>query len=362
MQVKESIVVVTGADENYAIGLAVTVRSMLEHLSTDASVLLYVMDGGIAEETKSKLIQSWADSRLEIQWIKPEMKSLEHLVVSGHLNHTTYLRLLIPDILPLSTTKAIYLDSDLLIRKDIAQLWNEPIGKFSVLAGQETGAPYVDAEVVWNKLPSKYSKVGITTPVRNYRDIGMNPRAKIFNAGVLVVNVDFWRKHSISQQAYDCLEKHRKFVLFCDQYALNVVLADTWREIDTRWNQTAHFYNYGGCDDSPFDEDTYRLLKNDPWICHFTWKYKPWMEGCEHPFQSEYFAQMQRTHYTGKPLLCHPDAQPFKVTDVPLVLELPLRKRTWTQWWQKRKTKVSKRLEPLLSLYRGRSDHKRSAA
>ncbi len=362
MERPEPIVVVTGADENYAIGLAVTVRSMLEHLSGDSRVLLYVMDGGIADETKSKLMQSWDDDRIDVLWIKPEMNKLEHLVISGHLNHTTYLRLLIPDILPLSTKKAIYLDSDLLVRQDITRLWNEPIEGFSALAGQETGAPYVDAEVVWRNMPAKYSKVGITTPVRNYREIGMNPLSKIFNAGVLVVNVDFWRKHSIPQQAYECLEKHRDFVLFCDQYALNVVLAESWREIDTRWNQTAHFYTYRSCEESPFEDSVYELLKNDPWICHFTWKYKPWMEGCEHPFQFEYFAQMQRTHYAGLPLLCHPDSQASSIPDLPLVLPLPSHKRTWAQWWQKRKTLVSKRLKPITSLYRRHSAHDRIAA
>jgi lipopolysaccharide biosynthesis glycosyltransferase len=362
MQMREPIVVVTGADENYAIGLAVTVRSMLEHLSPQSRVHLYVMDGGISEDTKVELMNSWSDDRIEIHWLKANMARLGHLVISGHLNHTTYLRLLIPEILPESASKAIYLDSDLLIRRDITELWNEPMDGASALAGQETGAPYVDAEVVWKHLPSKYSKVGITTPVRNYREIGMNPNAKIFNAGVLVVNVDYWREHAIPQQAYECLEKHRDFVLFCDQYALNVVLANTWREIDTRWNQTAHFYNYGNCENSPFDGRTFELLKNDPWICHFTWKYKPWMEGCDHPFQREYIERMQQTHYVGQPLASHPDSPEANIAESPRLIQLPVRKRTWAQWWAKRKMNISKRLIPLTSLYRRQGEDKRNAA
>ena len=342
----DPLVIVTGTDENYSIGLAVTVRSMLFHLNPQRHVEMYLLDGGISPATKQRLLASWVDPRLRIHWLDANMDTLRHLVTAGHLNHTTYLRLLLPDILPAACRKAIYLDSDLLIRRDIGLLWDECLGGQAVLAGQETGAPYVDAKIVFAEQPSKYSKVGITTPIKNYRELGMNPWAKVFNAGLMLINVDYWRKHQIPQQAFECLKQHREHVLFCDQYALNVVLAGKWRELDTRWNQTAHFYNYRGVDDSPFEDEIYRRLKHDPWVCHFTWMYKPWWQGCDHPFAAEFVQQMRLTDWRNHQLEPNPGlAQQTKELNKQGVIP----RRTWSQWLQKRKHKLAQHWERLVT-------------
>ncbi len=73
----------------------------------------------------------------------------------------------------------------------------QPLGEHSVLAGKETGAPFVDAEVALAGKPRKFSKAGTTTPVKNYRQLGLNPHAKFFNAGVLVINVGQWRQRNV---------------------------------------------------------------------------------------------------------------------------------------------------------------------
>lgn len=367
----DPLVVVTGADENYSIGLAVTVQSMLYHLDAARAVQLYVLDGGIRAETKGRLLKSWADPRMTIQWIDADLESLSHLVTSGHLNHTTYLRLLIPAILPSDCQKALYLDSDLLIRRDVGLLWDEPLEGYSILAGQETGAPYVDAAIVFADQPAKYSKVGITTPVKNYRQLGMNPQAKVFNAGILVINVDHWRQNDVPQLAFDCLEENREHVLYCDQYALNVVLADSWRELDTRWNQTAHFYNYANVRESPFDQTTYDMLRYDPWVCHFTWMYKPWWQGCDHPFADEFVEQMRRTDWEHHALAVNPAVAAAEAEAVarkqmirlhPNHADITFRRRTWKQWLERRRQKMSARIRRHFPASTGTHTSQRDAA
>jgi lipopolysaccharide biosynthesis glycosyltransferase len=366
MQMSEPIVVVTGADENYAIGLAVTVRSMLEHLSPNSQIVLYVLDGGITEPTQEKIMQSWEDDRMTIHWLKPEMKRLEGLVTSGYLNHTTYLRLLIPDLLPASVNKVLYLDSDLLIRKDITELWQMDCSDVSVLAAIEGSSPYVDSEVVWKDQSQRYSRLGTTAPVANYRELGMNPTNKIFNAGILVINLEDWRNRDVPHLAYKCLHDYRDYVLFCDQYALNVVLADSWKEIDPRWNQSASFYIYEDFRYSPLDEETFLNLRDDPWICHFTSKLKPWWLGLDHPFQAEFVELMQKTSWIRHQLLPHPDSQKHRQQVVSSTdsthLVLPRRKRTWPQWWDKRKRKLSNYLTRSLRNPGQRTDDHRKAA
>jgi lipopolysaccharide biosynthesis glycosyltransferase len=297
---EDELVVVAGADERYSIGIAVTIRSALQHLDKSRRVRLYVLDGGIESDTRQDLLRFWEDPRLQVEWISADMDSLRDLITDGYLNHTTYLRLLIPQILPSSTKKVLYLDSDLLIRKDLGMLWDEELGDHAILAGQETSTPYVDSKVVFVDQPLKYSKLGTTSPVRNYRELGMNPTNKVFNAGILLINLEKWRSENIPMQARQCLAEHREHVLFCDQYALNVVLANSWRELDTRWNQTASCYIYENAEESPFDVSTYDKLMTDPWICHFTSQRKPWHHDYEHPYKTEFLSFLEGTRWMKK--------------------------------------------------------------
>ncbi|TWU37409.1 glycosyltransferase family 8 protein [Novipirellula artificiosorum] len=336
VQNSEPLVVVTGADENYAIGLVVTIRSMLCHLDPGRRVQLHVFDGGIQRGTKNRILKSWADRRLEVHWHDIEMSQLSHLVTSGYLNHTTYLRLLIPSLVPPTVEKVIYLDSDLLVRKDISILWEEPMEDHSALAALELASPYVDAEVVFANQPLKHSRLGTATPIANYRELHLDPRAKVFNAGMLVINVAQWRQEQIPEQAYQCLEDHRDHVLYCDQYALNVVLHGKWRELDSRWNQTAHYYAYKCCDHSPLEEPTFSNLANDPWICHFTWIHKPWFRDSGHPFGDEFVWQMRQTAWARYRLKSNPD-HPGPARQ----------RRTMKQWLERRVSKAKLRLARL---------------
>ena len=347
----QTITIVTGADENYAIGLAVTLRSAIDHLGPDRKLDVYVIDGGILEETRLKLLASWNDPRVTISWKNPKLDSLDGFVTTDYLNRSTYLRLLIPEIVPESTTKVIYLDSDLLITQDLGLLWDEPIDDFAILAGQEVGAPYVDAAIVFADDSKKYSRVGITTPIKNYRELGMDPYAKVFNAGILVVNVAKWRAMDVPGLAHKCLIDHREHVLFCDQYALNVVLANDWREIDSRWNLTASFFEYSSVLNSPFSSTVYDELASGAWILHFTGKLKPWHDNFALPIGLDYFSSLDSTAWRGlrpawtnsnKPT--RPERSNSTSDATFSILSIPQKtKRTWGAWWVKRKFKFRSR-------------------
>lgn len=351
------LVVVTGADENYSIGLAVTVTSMLHHLGTDRNVDLHVLDGGITPQTRGRLLASWDDPRVNVHWHKIEMKDFGHLVIAGHLNHSTYLRLLIPSLLDSGVSKAIYLDSDLLVRRDLGVLWDEPMNGNSVLAGAEISTPYVDSEIVFATEPRKFSKLGTTRPIANYRELGFSPQAKVFNAGILVIDVDHWRRENVPHAVYQCLEEHREHVLFCDQYALNVVLHRQWGELDSRWNQNSHFYTYKRCRDSPLDQTTFDALQ-DPWICHFTWIHKPWFSDCDHPFASEFVNHMRRSAWIDHQLQPNPAINRVGELEHPTQIEQS--KRTWRQWMDRRRNRIIKRLEKL-GVKNPSSQHRQSA-
>jgi lipopolysaccharide biosynthesis glycosyltransferase len=157
-------------------------------------------------------------------------------------------------------------------------------------------------------------------PVPNYRDLGIAPSAKYFNAGVMVVDVGRWRDEAIGRRSLEALERHREHVIWWDQYALNVTLTGRWGELDGRWNQVAHLHVYPSWAESPVDRQVFERLRDDPWIVHYCSSSKPWHADCRHPWTGEFFRVLDSTPWRGwRPTAPGPRPQPAP----------PPRRRRW---------------------------------
>src|SRR5262245_31380634 len=136
-------VVVLAADENFAMPLAATVRSVLDHLASDRKLRVFVLDGGITDATKDRLVRSWSDERCQVTWLNVAPSLLGCVPISGHASAANYYRILMPRLLPMDVTRAIYLDADLIVRHDLAELWECDLGERLCLAAQDCAAPYL---------------------------------------------------------------------------------------------------------------------------------------------------------------------------------------------------------------------------
>lgn len=290
-----SIVVVCAADNRYAMQVAVTIRSILENLNGTRKLTQFIIDGGIKEHNKRKILRGIDPKRCEIKWIpKPDalLGKIEILRDFGigdniaepkHITIATYYRILIPELLPREYKKAIYLDSDLILNTDLVQLWDIDMAENHLLAVQDQGAPYVS------------SPAGLM----NYKELGISANSKYFNAGVLVINLEKWRASSISSQALEYLKNKRDLIRWHDQDVLNMVLAGKWQDIHPGWNQMPEVYSCLSWKDSPFLEDVYNDLVHNPYIIHFAIPAKPWNSREEHPFNDLFFKYLDMTAWSG---------------------------------------------------------------
>lgn len=297
MKSQDSIVVVSGADDAYTLPLAVTIASAIETLAADRRLEVFILDGGITDSSKKRLHASWDDPRVEVNWVSVNRELFQKFPVSHHVNASTYMRLAIAEYLPDSVERAIYLDADMLVCKDLGCLWDEPQGDAAALAVQDYAAPYIDASTSLEDFQKAAPYLAAVNPIANYRDLQLPADAPYLNGGMLVINVRAWRERGLTKRFFECLDVHREHVLWWDQYALNVVLAGDWRELDLRWNQGAHLFVYPHPDDSPFDSTTYQQIVDDPWIVHFCSPDKPWNYFCRHPSTRAFRRQVQQTDW-----------------------------------------------------------------
>ncbi|AKG20952.1 glycosyltransferase family 8 protein [Calothrix sp. 336/3] len=252
------IPVIFAADDKYAMPLAVTACSIFANLDSNTKLRIFIIDGGITEVNKQKIANSLDPQRCDIRWLSLPKKLPQGMKISGHISTAAYYRLLIPELLPDNYEKIIYLDCDLLLNRDIKQLWDIDIADNYILAVQEIRFPCINSGLV------------------NYKQLNIPGDWKYFNSGVLVINLKKWRSENITQKAIQYLEQHQEDIRFHDQDALNAILAGNWGELDPRWNQTPFIYEYKSWRESPFTEESFKNILNEPWIIHFASSFKPW--------------------------------------------------------------------------------------
>jgi len=296
---REPISIVLAADETYAMPLAVTVKSVLLSLSQLQQLHVYVMDFGLTELSRQRILSSLNDNRLSITWLSPELEVIASLPVDDNLSCAAYARLLIVDLLPASVERVIYLDSDLLVLHDLIELWQIPFDTAACLAVQDIAAPWFDSEVVLSNYDKCSSYLAAVRPIANYRELGLSASTPYLNSGVLVINVRKWREMNVAQLAFDCLNACRNHAFWYDQYALNVVLHNLWGQLDLRWNQGSQIYVYPSWQDSPLNQSSFRQLRSAPFIVHFTTKNKPWHLENRHPWRGRYFKTLDKTAWAG---------------------------------------------------------------
>jgi lipopolysaccharide biosynthesis glycosyltransferase len=138
-----------------------------------------------------------------------------------------HMRMFIPYFIPEEFGKVIYMDVDMIVNDDISKLWNTDMKDYTIAAVQDV----------------RIKVFGNFQAVVNYRQLGFNAETRYFNTGLLLLNIHQWRKGDLTPEIFQCIEKNRKFAIYPDQYGLNVVFANNWLEIDTKWSWSAAEWN-----------------------------------------------------------------------------------------------------------------------
>jgi lipopolysaccharide biosynthesis glycosyltransferase len=223
---KDVINIACTCDDNYVVMLCAMIKSMETNHITNEPINIYIIDNSIANENRAKLQKSINSNKIKLIWNRITNETLSTLTTNDKNVDLTrhYSRLLIPYILPEHIEKVIYLDCDLLILDDIAELWKLNIDGFPIAAVQDSGS----------------GKIGDGWQIPNYRELGLNPDFKYFNSGVLIIDLKTWRQENFSEQIIKCTEKNIEHVVKWDQYGFNVVFHGRWKELRHEWN----FFQY----------------------------------------------------------------------------------------------------------------------
>lgn len=193
------------------------------------------------------------------------------------VTHATLVRLLFPSILP-DIDRVIFLDTDVIARRDLGALYHADTGAIGLAACPDYPSTVPELSHRMADRIVRQSAFGLPS-FDDYatKIIGLaDPRA-YFNAGVMVMDVRKLREASILKTALQFLATKRDPApVYGDQDALNFAAAGRQAGLDARWNAMAFV--------SDCLESLGEIGKSlaDPWIIHFTGR-KPWHYPFERP-------------------------------------------------------------------------------
>lgn len=260
MQNKQ-INIVCATDDNYAPYCGVMLTSVFEN-NKDRIVNAYILiDKPLQVGNQRRIVQLAQQYNQTIEFCQIDNSIFKKYPLRGYgaqngqWSIVTYYRLLAEDILPKSIDSVLYLDCDIIADKPLGQLfdmdWN------NIAAGVVTDISYYLKEF--------------------YTRLQYDETIGYFNAGVVFINLKYWREHNIGRQCMEYLRDHYDRIWNNDQDVLNVVLKDCKRSLPVTYNYQVQFlmpYFYNSY--SPSIQNDIVQTK-EPIIIHYASDLKPWM-------------------------------------------------------------------------------------
>ena len=266
---KKEIPIVFAVDDNYAPFMCVTLRSIIDNASTDYYYKIYVLNTGLCEDNKKRIVsiaeELSDDLSVEYVDVADRMDKIkDKTALRDYYTNTTYFRIFIPSLFP-QYEKVLYLDSDLIFLDDVSKLYNVDV-KGNIFAA------------VHEEAMSEFDVLGVYSE----QFLGIE-RMRYFNAGILVINNEEYRKADIENKFINLMLSH-KFRVAQDQDYLNVVCKDRITYLDVGWNKTP-------IQGKKFDDADVKVI-------HYKLNFKPWHYD-DVRYQEPFWKYAAKTPYYG---------------------------------------------------------------
>ena len=268
-----SINLVLCGDRRILWGLAVTVRSALEHSSKPVNI--HVLCAGFSKADKQKLSASWDHDKCgAIDFKDIATERISRFRSTRYMrSKSTYSRFFIGEFYP-DLLRSIYVDTDFLICRDLA-----PVSELD-LRGR-IAAVVRDISVREQPVcPELKARLNLTNEM-NY-----------FNGGFLVIDLQQWREAGIQEKLVTISIEKFDQLHSQDQDALNIVLENKVLFLDPTWNTSQY--------------ERPDSLKGN--MVHLIGKIKPWHARYKKKLSDRYFREviyrafydfLDRTAYKG---------------------------------------------------------------
>lgn len=245
-------------DSNYIYPLCVMFNSLAKTNSQN-QFDVYVAYSSLTEDDFARMEKALEGTDAQIHRILVDNKIFSGAPVLDRLSKETYYRLLIGDILPEDVHKILYLDPDIVINKDLSELYDVDLTGKVVAAARH--------------LPFFVEKFNLVR-------LRMKLKSHYINAGVLLINLDEWRNAVTLQEILDYISSSIKRLWLADQDVINKFFEFSTVCIDERrYNLDEKvFRRYSSNRVRKSKRIDLDWVRKNTSVIHFNGKHKPWRE------------------------------------------------------------------------------------
>lgn len=274
--------ILIGFEHNYVMPYGVMLYTLVSNNPNEIIHVHAIIGDNVTDKDKDELQKTIGDkNHITFYLFRSDRLKKFPILTWTHFRESCYYRLFAASILPADVDKILYLDGDMVVMHNLNELWETDISNYAVAGVMNQ----TESVMVHNRLEYPSTKGYV-------------------NNGVLLMNLNYWRKYGLEIQCADFINKNKEKIIMADQDVMNYIVQDSKMMLPIRYNVQENFYYkviHMTCDYwGRKDEIDNAVL--DPYIIHFTGPVKPWMQECIHPRKEDFLRAKQKTIWRNQPL------------------------------------------------------------
>lgn len=268
----EKVYIAYACDDNYIEQTGISLISLFENNKHIKKLEVFIIDDGIEKKNIIKII-NLANSYNRKLNIIPFDNLCSDLCISHSGRHirTIYAKIFFGR-LDNKIKKILYLDSDVVINDKIDEFWNADLTNYLV-AGVET--------ISSDELKSR---------------IGLKSKHPQINDGVLLMNLEAWRKNNIEAQCIEYIDKWKGMPPVLSEGTISYICRDRILLVNPKFNLSSAFFYMKTKDieksikKNYYSQNVLDKATQKPVIIHYLCGFynRPWNKGCTHPLKNRY--------------------------------------------------------------------------
>ena len=246
------------ADGKYLEFIVPAVESAWRAASPDTSIAVDVIADHEPSEDFRRALENFCPGRLRVHVI--DAAQFGDLLEVTHISRGMYYRLMIPELV--QAEKVLYLDCDVLVRKDLGPLFATPL--------------------------EGYLAAAVVNPFYDASRLGLAANEIYFNSGIMLINTQAWLDSEVKDRVLAYLRQNAELLQMPDQDAFNVILRGRWVEVDPTFNcQVSMLIRYRELGPELLPRWRVDFL-SDPAVMHFSAGHKQWHSSNRIRYSAEY--------------------------------------------------------------------------
>lgn len=225
-----NVAVLLTSSDLYAPYAGVVVESIIENSSDDNNYDIIIFNDDIMQDHKNKLVktvENKSNFSLRIYDVSEVLENYDFKKNKSRYNKYTMFRLAAPQVLT-EYDKVIYLDTDIIVLADLAELYNIDLADNYLAAARCLGMS------ITSQSDTVREDIGMLVEDYLRDELKLEKLEDYFNAGVILLNLQKFRDDFEAFYLLD--EANKRNFLWCDQDVLNTACYGHVLFLPLKWN------------------------------------------------------------------------------------------------------------------------------